>query len=166
MQPAPAALRIHQSVATLAGADDSLEAINTSQLTQGCVVYVQDVGFYRLDRLSVAVVASPNIIAPAQGGPGRWLFLGSGGATFFQEVLVTYGGMGTGATTDAAFLIPGVTDDNDIVEYNLLDTPLPAGLVTGPMRVTGVGSASLRFANVGATVVSATVAFRMAVLKA
>jgi len=163
MQPANAALRIHQSVAALAGADDSLEAINTSQLTQGCVVYVQDVGLYRLNRLSTAA-ASSTVVVPAQGGPGRWFSLGTG-ATQFQNVSVAYVEIGPNTSVDSPFSILGATSSSDIVVYNLTDSGLPVGVTTGPVRVTGSETALMRFQNTtSASIPAATRTFRMAVL--
>jgi hypothetical protein len=158
-------LRILQSVATLTGASDSLESINTTLvMDRGIVAVVASNALYMLRRDSVASASSPNIIAPAQGGPGRW-YLYSSGPTFFADVSVAHNQIPPQSSVDAAFTIPGA-DTTDVVEYNLTDSGLPAGIGTGPVRMTGAAAATMRFLNATATTSpTASVGFRMAVLK-
>lgn len=166
MQTFPPSLRIAQSVATLAGADDSLESINTTELSDGALVVVQQNGkSYRLAKASTATADSPDIIAPAQGGPGRWFSQGAG-ATLFQNINVVRPAIGAQSSADVAFSILGVTDSSDIVVANLTDTGLPTGIGVGPIRVTGTNAAVIRFVNAtGGTVAGATTTFVMAVLE-
>src|SRR5882724_1286184 len=83
MQSFPAALRIMNPVATLVGADNSLAAINTSLLPDGSIVLVTATHkLYVLEKSSILVQSLPSIVAPAQGGPGRWFQLPNGASEF------------------------------------------------------------------------------------
>jgi len=68
----PADLRIVNFVATLAGADDSLESINTNKLSDRAIVACKENNaLYMLRRESVAAPSGDIIVVPATG-PGRW----------------------------------------------------------------------------------------------
>jgi hypothetical protein len=165
MKTFPAALRLNTPVATLAGADDSLAAINTTDLPNGALCFVnENESLYELRKGSSATVDSPNIIAPTQGGEGRWFLYGAG-ASSFQNLAVSHAAIPPQSSVDSAVTMTGVTDSNDIVVANLTDSALPAGVAVGPIRITGANAATFRFTNATAvTVVAATVTFRAAVL--
>jgi len=165
MKTFPAALRILTPVATLAGADDALAAINTTGLPNGCLCFVnENESLYEFRAASAATVDSPNIIAPTQGGSGRWFLYGAG-ASSFQNLAISHAAIPPQSSVDSAVTVTGVTDSNDIVVANLTDTGLPAGVAVGPIRITGANAATFRFTNAtAATVAAATVAFRAAVL--
>lgn len=165
MQSFPAALRIVQSVATLAGADDSLASINTNLLSPNAIVLVQENNkLYVLRKTSTAAASSPNIIAPS-AGPGRWFLYGEG-ATYNQAVSVFHAAVGPQTSVDASATVTGVEDSEDIVVFNVVDSTIPAGVVVSNLRVAGANSVQFRFTNTtGATVAAATVALRCAVLK-
>lgn len=157
-------LRIVQSVATIEGAQDSLESINTFQLSDRALVVAGDV-LYQLRKDSTATESLPGIVAPAQGGPGRWFAYGAG-PTPSVAVQVFHAAIGPQSSVDSAFSLADIDDSTDLVLYNLTDSGLPAGVGTGPVRITGTGAALMRFVNAtGATVAAATVAFRMSVSK-
>ena len=81
MPKSPASLRILQSVATIVGASDSLESINTQLvMDRGLVTVIENDQIYMLRRSSTATPSGSDIVAPAQGGPGRWFSYPSGGA--------------------------------------------------------------------------------------
>lgn len=163
-QSFPAALRILQEVATLAGADDSLAAINTNIVSDRAIVAVAaNNSLYMLRKDSVVAASSPNIIAPTSDSPGRWFLYGAGPSATV-EVDVSHAVIPPNTTIESAFTLAGLSDGADIVIYNSFDSGLPAGVVTGPVRVTGANAAVMRFGNLTAvTVAAATVAFRMAV---
>lgn len=168
MQTFPPGLRIANSVATLQGADDALAAINTSQYSNGAIVLVRATGtLYRLNKTSTQTEDSPDVIAPDQGGPGRWFSLGSG-AGQFQDVSVFHAAIPPQSSVESsAFTVQGALSSTDIVVYNLTDSTFTTvvGVVTGPVRITGTESATMRFLNAtAATVAAATVSYRMAVL--
>jgi len=165
MKTFPAALRLNTPVATLAGADDSLAAINTSELPNGALCFVnENESLYQLRKSSSATADSPNIIAPAQGGTGRWYLYGNG-ATSFQALNVSHAAIPPQTSVDASVTVTGVTDNLDIVVADLTDTGLPAGVAVGPIRITGADAATFRFTNAtAATIAAATVSFRAAVL--
>jgi hypothetical protein len=65
--------RILGSRATVTGTSDSLESINTFELDNGAiVVIISNLAQYVLDKLSTDAPSGDDIVAPAQGGPGRW----------------------------------------------------------------------------------------------
>jgi hypothetical protein len=68
--------RVLTSRSSLTGTD-GLTAINTWPLNQGCLILASG-SIYRLDRASAAVVDGVTVLAPVTG-PGRWLFVASGG---------------------------------------------------------------------------------------
>ncbi len=106
-QSFPADLRIAQDVATLAGADNSLESINTAKLSNRALVAVEENNsIYMLRKESVASPSSPDIIAPAQGGPGRWYLYspGASGAVLSAPVTLSY----HEATSGRLTRLPGV----------------------------------------------------------
>lgn len=159
------ALRIVQSVATLAGADDSLEAINTTLLSPNAIVLVQENNkLYVLRKSSSAAASSPNIIDPV-AGPGRWFLYGEG-ATYNQAVSVAHADIGAQTSVDATATVMGVEDSEDIVVFNVVTSTIPAGVTITGARVAGTNSVAFRFTNVtGSTVAASTVALRAAVLK-
>jgi hypothetical protein len=66
-------------VATLAGASNALAAINTTTLPDGASVFVnENRSNYRYSKFSTAAATGELIIAPAQGGAGRWIQEGGG----------------------------------------------------------------------------------------
>jgi len=59
------------------GDDDALQNINTTDLNDGCLVYVVEfAGYYMLDKVSTAAASGDAIVLPGSG-PGRWFFFGS-----------------------------------------------------------------------------------------
>jgi len=82
-QPFPADLRILTPVATVFGAVGALEAINTTQLPDHAIVQVvSNNQQYQLRKTSAAAPVGDDIVAPAQGGLGRWFkYAGAAGAT-------------------------------------------------------------------------------------
>ena len=167
MQPSfPPALRIAQSVETLATADtSSLVGLNTNELSPDCCVFVQENNklyvLHKTDNSSPA--ASPNLIVPL-AGPGRWYQYGEG-ATYFQSVNLAHAAIPPQSSVDTAATVNGVSSGSDIVVFNLTDTGLPAGVSIGPVRITGANAAVFRFLNAtAATVAAATVTVEAAVL--
>ncbi len=164
-QQFPANLRIMNPVSTLTGARDSLAAINTTQLPDNSIVMVEASNtLYVLRKGSTATEDSPNIIAPAEGGPGRWYRYGAGGS-FFSTISVGHTTIApqTGIDSNSA-TIPGVASSNDVVSTNLLSSGLAATVVFGILRITGAAAGVYRFTNVGsATVAGATYSARVCV---
>lgn len=76
MIEATPAYRVLTSRDSLAGAD-GLSSINTHPLNQGAMVLAAG-AIYRLDRNSTATPDGISVITPL-AGPGRWLFVASGG---------------------------------------------------------------------------------------
>jgi hypothetical protein len=71
--------RISGPVSTLTGPQDSVSAINTTQLPDGAAVFeLSQRTFYVLNKTSSAAQALPTVVAPSQGGPGRWFQFSSG----------------------------------------------------------------------------------------
>lgn len=166
MQTFPAALRIAQSVQSLAGADDALAAINTSEISPGAIVFVRSVaGLYYLDKGSVAAESQPSIIAPAQGGPGRWFKIGVG-ANYFQTINLPFPAIPPQSTNQVTVTVQGVLNSNDVMVMNSNDTATPNGVIIGQPKVVGLNQGSFRVLNAtGATVPAATVGLVVAVLK-
>jgi len=164
MQTFTPSLRIAQSVANLTGADDSLQAINTNIISPGAIVLVRSFHrLYELQKDSTAAALSPNIIAPAQGGPGRWVSLGAG-ANYFQSVTVVVPAIPPQSFVPASALVTGATGPTtQVVVYNLLDSGI-SSLVVNP-RITGLNTVAWDFANItSATVASANITLEVAVL--
>jgi len=167
MQPSfPPALRIVQSVETLETPDtSSLVGINTNELSPDAIVAVQENNkLYMLHKSdNTTADNSPEILVPI-AGPGRWFSLGEG-ATFFQDLSLSHAAIPPQSSVDTAASVAGV-GIGDIIEFNLTDSALPAGVSIGPVRVTGTGTATFRFLNAtAATVAAATVTVRAAVLQ-
>ncbi len=165
MQNFPATLRIAQSVSSLSGADDSLEAINTSEMSPGAIVLVRS--FYRLyvlEKNSTAAASSPNVVAPAQGGPGRWVSLGAG-ANYFQLVNVPHAAIPPQSSVIGSAAVVGALGSTQVLVYNCLDSGGGDGSLVVNPQITGVGTAAWRFANVTtATIAAGTVALEVALL--
>jgi hypothetical protein len=176
MQSFPPSLRILQSVHDLTGADDSLQAINTNEVSPGSIVVVQrsnsDSGLdvpalYILRKDSTTANNPPAVVAPAQGGPGRWfpyaLLAAQVGAP--AAVAVFHAAIPPQTSVDATVAIAGVVDSSDIVLWNLADNTVPAGVILGQPRVTAPNSVNFRFLNAtAATVVAATVSVEYSIL--
>jgi hypothetical protein len=91
------AFRIMGSRATLLGAEDSLEGINTYELDDGALCYVTAaINHYSLDKTSTASPSPPNTIKPV-AGPGLWAVAtgGTPGAQGFQGFQGAQGLQGT-----------------------------------------------------------------------
>lgn len=164
MQSFPAALRIAQSVPTLAGAD-GLAGINTNLFSPNAIVMVQsNNSLYVLRKTSVAVASSPDIIAP-DSGPGRW-FLYSAGAQGFQSVNLGVPALGANSGAEVSGVaVTGVADSDDVVVFNLLTSGTPTGLAITSPRVTGPGTVAFHVLNgTGATIAGGTYSLRVAVL--
>ena len=172
MQIFPPALRIAQSVTAIAAGapgvdpDDSLAAINTNEMSPDAICAVKaNNSLYMLHKESTATADGTNIVAPSQGGPGRWFKIGQG-ATYFQVVNVFHEAIPPASTVDASATVLGVAGGTDIIEFNVLDSAVPAGVIMGQPRVTGGSSAVFRFLNTtAATVAAATVAIEAAVFR-
>lgn len=79
---------------TLLGGGNSIENVNTTLLDDGCFSYVtSEHKHYELHRDSTASPSPPNVIAPAAGGPGRWV-PAAGGAQGAQGSQGSQGGAG------------------------------------------------------------------------
>ncbi len=165
MKTFPTALRLNTPVHLVTGADDSLAAINTNPLPDGALCFVTEAeAIYQLRKASTATADGSNIVAPAEGGPGRWYFYGPGGA-YLQQLDVFHEIIPPQSSVDSAVAVLGVASDADIVVANLLGTGLIAGVAVGPIRVTGANAATFRFTNAtAASVVAGTVSFRAMVL--
>lgn len=114
------ALRVVGSRATLLGAKNSLEAINTYELDDGALCFVSAVAErFGLHRASTAVPDGATIIKPA-AGPGRWILEQSGGGGLVipfpvsdidatgipnGKLIVAAGGLATWADLPTAFQI-------------------------------------------------------------
>lgn len=160
-QSFPAELRIVQSVDTLSSGDNSLKGVNTNILSDRAIVIVEENNsLYMLRKESTAAESSPAIIAPA-AGPGRW-YRYSTGPSLVAAVNIFHADIPPQSSVDSAFTFTGLLS-TDIVEYNLTDSGLPAGVVNGDIRVTGADSGTMRFLNAtGATVAAATVTYKLA----
>ncbi len=91
------AFRIMGARATLLGAEDSLEGINTFELDDGVLCYVTaQKTHYSLDKTSTASPSPPNTIKPV-AGPGLWSVAtgGTPGAQGFQGFQGAQGFQGT-----------------------------------------------------------------------
>lgn len=114
------ALRVLGSRATLLGAKNSLEAINTFELDDGALCYVTAAGArFGLHRASTATPNGTTIIRPAAGGPGRWLIEQNGGSISIPfpvadidatgipngKLIVAQGGLATWSDLPTAFQI-------------------------------------------------------------
>lgn len=169
MQSFPAALRIMSPVATLVGADNSLAAINTSLLPDGSVVLVTATHkLYVLSKSSVQAQLLPSIVAPAEGGPGRWLQLPNG-ASEFQALSLVHAAVPPQSSVDTPVTIANgdvPLTSADIIDWNLTDSAFPSVLSIGNVRITGTNSATFRFSNLSAaTVAAGTVTVEAAVLR-
>ena len=169
MQFFPPSLRIMNPVATLVGADNALAAINTSQLPDGSVCLVTATHkLYVLDKTSIQTQALPGIVAPAEGGPGRWLLLPNG-ASGFQALSLAHAAVPPQSSVDTPVTIANgdvPLAATDIIDWNLTDSGLPLTLSIGNVRITGTNSATFRFTNVSAvTVAAATVTVEAAILR-
>jgi hypothetical protein len=90
LQPFPADLRILNTVSTVLGAQDSLEAINTNTLMDRALVSCSANNLiYQLRKDSVAAPSLPNTVAPVTG-PGRWIAYATGGASSLPLPSVLY----------------------------------------------------------------------------
>lgn len=164
LQQFPASLRIMNPVSTLQGAQDSLAAINTTLLPDNSIVMVEASNtLYVLRKSSSAAESSPDIIAPDQGGPGRWYRYGAGGG-FFADVVITHTTIPPQTGVDGSATVPGVANDDDVISYNLIDSGMGATLVLNPPRITGANSTAWRVTNVGSeTVAPGTISVRVMV---
>lgn len=164
MQTFPPALRVVQSVAALQGADDALAAINTTLLSDGAIVLVRAVNsFYVLRKTATGAASSPEIIAPAQGGPGRWYKYGMG-ANYYQSVTLAVPEIPPQSKVSATIPVTGaLTNSTQLLVYNILDSSIES-LVVNP-RISGLGSGRWEFANISsATVAAASVSLEVAIL--
>lgn len=163
-QQFPAALRIMNPVSTLQGARDSLAAINTTLLPDNALVMVEASNtLYVLRKASTATEDSPNIIAPDEGGPGRWYRYGAGGG-FFADVTITHTTIPPQTGVDGSATVPGVASDNDVISFNLIGSGMGATLMLGPPRITGAATVAWRVTNVsGTTVAPGTIDVRVSV---
>lgn len=155
-QKFPPDLRLLNPVSALTGARDALAAINTTNLPDGAVVMVTDADtLYRLEKGSTVAASSPEIIAPAEGGPGRWFRYGEG-ASFFQSVTVTHATIppNSGITSDGV-TVTGYTNTNDVLSYNLQSSGLNSSLVVGLPRNTSSDRAEWTLYNVSGTTIDA-----------
>ena len=154
-QKFPSDLRLLNPVTALTGDRDALAAINTAELPDGSIVMVNDADtLYRLEKGSTVAASSPEIIAPAQGGPGRWFRYGEG-ASFFQNVTVTHATIppNSGITSNGT-TVTGFASSNDVLSYNLQSSGLNANLVVGLPRNTGTDTAEWRLYNVSSTTIA------------
>lgn len=166
MKTFPAALRVLTPVATLQGPDDALAAINTTELPDGCLVVVTAIpSLYQFRKTSTATESSPNIIAPDQGGSGRWFRYNSGPSTP-AALSVAVPAIGPNTTAEVTATIPDKNSSADMVDVNITDSGLSASLgIVGVRPNTGATTAAIRFANfTGATVAGATIALRTSVI--
>jgi hypothetical protein len=90
MQPFPAALSIPFPRFRMLsiGQGDSLEELSTTILPDGAVTSVPGVGFFQLNKTSVAVVSPPDVVEALDGG--RWLLVGGsiGGSQSWASTLL------------------------------------------------------------------------------
>lgn len=78
-QSFPADLRILQSIATVFGAQDSLQSINTTKVSdRALVLCAENNSIYILRKDSTTAPSGNDIVQPA-AGPGRWFIYPSGG---------------------------------------------------------------------------------------
>jgi len=163
----PAALRVLTSVVNPLG-PDSLEAINTTELPDGCLCVVTAIpAMYEYRKTSSAAADGVNIVAPVGGGAGRWFQYRPGptSPTGFSVAVPTLGPNSTGEVT---VTIPGKVSSGDLVNVNISDTGLSSGIGLVAIRpAVGATTAALRFANVtGATIAGATISARASVVLA
>lgn len=167
MKTFPPALRLNTPVATLTGADDALAAINTTELADGCLCMVNSVdALYQLRKTSTAAESLPSIVAPAQGGPGRWYRYGAG-ATSPADSSVAVPAIPPQTTVQVTHTIPDKVSASDLVLVNIVSTLATGVGLVGVFYSGGGGGvqADLRFMNTtGATVAGATVLLRTSVI--
>lgn len=98
------AFRVMGSRATLLGTNDSLASINTTEIDNGALCYVAEVNtHYSINKLDNSTPPNPPaVIAPAQGGPGRWT-VATGGAQGMQGAQGARGAQGAQGTQGAGF---------------------------------------------------------------
>jgi len=153
-QPFPADLRILTAVSTLTGDRDSLQAINTTKLPNNSLVMVENSNaLYQLRKGSSATEDSPNIVAPAEGGPGRWYRYGAGET--FNTVTISYTTIPPqDGITVTGITVPGFVGSSDVVSFDLITSGIPSALVVGLPRNTGVEQAEWRLYNVSGTTIA------------
>jgi hypothetical protein len=140
-QSFPADLRILQSVATVLGADDSLEAINTNKVSDRAVVVVDAVNeFYMLRKDSTTTPSGNDVVAPV-AGPGRWFVYAPGGATGATGSTGATGATGSPGATSGIVGPTGATGG----------TGATGATVTGPTGATGKTGATGSTGATGAT---------------
>lgn len=98
------AFRVMGSRATLLGATNSLESINTTEIDNGALCYVESENtHYSINKLDNTTPPNPPaVIKPAQGGPGRWT-VATGGAQGMQGAQGARGLQGSQGTQGAGF---------------------------------------------------------------
>lgn len=128
---APVALYDLAPRGTVTGPSDSLESINTFELANGARCFIKSVfSNYQLDKGSVAAPSGDEIVAPAQGGSGRWFKTGTGLPDGIEgDVLLYVDGewrpinFGTDEITTDADQTPAVADGHlFMVDATLLAT--------------------------------------------
>ncbi len=166
MQIFPPALRIAQSVAAITGADDALTAINTNLMSPDAIVAVQaNHSLYMLQKASTAVADGTNVVAPAQGGPGRWVKYGPG-MSYLQAVNVNHGAIAPFSVGAASGTVLGVLGSStQVVVYNCLDSGGGDGALVVNPQISGINTVTWLFANCTATTIAAgTVALEVGIL--
>ncbi len=165
MKTFPPSQRINTPVSALVGADDALAAINTNEVADSCVCMVGGAfnALYQLRKESTAAQSLPAIVAPAQGGPGRWYRLGSGPSTPASSS-VAVPAVPPNSTVTVTAAIPNKVAQADLVEVNIESTLSTSLGLVGVFAAPGA-NVDLRFGNfTGATVAGATVLLRSSVI--
>lgn len=165
MQSAPANLRILNPISSVQG-PDGLPAINTTLLPDGAIVVVgQNNAIYQLRKTSVAAEVVPTIMAPSSPNwPGRW-FLYPQSAPSFQNVSVVVPAIPANSGIEVnAFPVAGITDNDDVVVFNLKSSGIVNGLAFTLPRITGPGFMTLHVLNgTGSPFTGDTYDFRVAI---
>lgn len=166
MKTFPADLTILTPRATLSGADDSIASINTTEYSDGAIVMLKsNYTLYQLRKGSTDAQSLPNIVAPAQGGPGRWHRLAPGSPVAIQ---VAFPAIGPNTTVEGGATVPGKQSQGDLVLANVTDSGLPTGVGLVNVRPSASATtAAFRFMNAtGATIAGQTVSLLVSVIPA
>jgi len=147
-QSFPAELRIVNDVATISGADDSLESINTAKLAHRSVVAVAaNNSLYMLRKESTDAPSGDDIVEPV-AGPGRW-FKYAAGSTGATGSTGSTGATGASGATSGIIGPTGTTGATGSTGATGATTAGPTG-ATGSTGATGATGATVTGAT-GAT---------------
>ena len=127
----PPALRVLGPLNAITGAQDSLEAVNTFELPDGCLAVITNNQIFVLNKFSTATAVAGVVIVPAQGGPGRWLLLVSGaGEQLSRAVQLVTALTDLAVTSDTWTAISGGDFESQVAPSTLFSLTVASGLLT------------------------------------